>query len=94
MWQKELYSTKLRSPRDNGCPSAYIHRHPTTLSKVFLAVKTFVFLSYMAKKGAKLLNITCVTSSDMVARVLALKTLSQFFLTPAYRKYTKALGYR
>jgi len=48
----------------------------------------------MAKKGAKLLNITCVTSSDMVARVLALKTLSQFFLTPAYRKYTKALGYR
>lgn len=100
MRQKELYSTKLRSPGDNGCPSAYIHRHPTTLSKVFLPVKTFVFLSYMATIGAKLLNRTCVTSSDMVARVLGLKSGSgsvgnpQFFLTPAYRKDTKALGYR
>lgn len=38
---KELYSTKLRSPRDNGCPSARIHRRLTTLSNVSLLAKGF-----------------------------------------------------
>lgn len=77
VWQKELYSTKLRSPRDNGCPSAYIHRRPTTLSNVFLPVKTILHGNNRSKTPEQNLpstNRLCVASSDMVARVLGLKS--------------------